>query len=215
MIATHQHELVPMQSLKAADYNPREMPDGEMEKLKRSLKEFGFVEPIVARKEDGLIVGGHQRLAAMQALVAEGGQDPSTVNVPVVWLEGVSDDKAKLLNLALNKIHGDWDYTKLNELLAGLSATDVDIGLSGFDAPEIGDILNLMGSTPVTPGEVEVDPDAELRRDARTFTFEVATDDEAALCRQVLASHGMTGSGNAAEAFVAAMKVAHGNNQAA
>jgi ParB-like chromosome segregation protein Spo0J len=55
---------IPIEKLNPAAYNPRkdlQPGDPEYEKLKRSIQEFGYVEPIVWNKRTGNIVGGHQR----------------------------------------------------------------------------------------------------------------------------------------------------------
>jgi ParB-like chromosome segregation protein Spo0J len=84
-----------------------------------------MVQPIVARRSDGVILGGHQRY---QAAKDEGWRE-----VPVVWWEG-PDAKARALNLALNRISGDWDEKKLGEVLAGLADVDsLSNALLGFE----------------------------------------------------------------------------------
>ncbi len=109
------------------------MPEPELEKLKRSIQEFGLVEPLVVRRRDHLVVGGHQRLEAAKALGLR--------TVPVVFVD-LSDAQAKALNLALNRIRGDWDLPKLGTLLEELqSLPDLDETLTGFDPQEIDDLL--------------------------------------------------------------------------
>jgi DNA modification methylase len=109
------------------------MSAAEMEKLMRSIEEFGFVEPVVVRKADNTVIGGHQRLAAAKAL--------GHTRVSVVYVD-VSEDQAKALNLALNKIQGEWDLPKLGELLEELrDLPDLDETLSGFDETEMDDLL--------------------------------------------------------------------------
>lgn len=96
--------------LKAAEYNPRKdlrPGDAEYEKLKRSIQEFGYVEPVIWNKRTGTVVGGHQRLKVMKDLGYE------EVDCVVVDLD---EKKKKALNIALNKISGEWD----NDLLANL-----------------------------------------------------------------------------------------------
>jgi DNA modification methylase len=125
--------MVRLQQLRAASYNPRHMPQAEMEKLMRSIREFGMVGPIVARRGDNTIVGGHQRWQAAKALGLR--------KVPVVYVD-VTEDEAKALNLALNKIQGDWDLPKLGTLLEELQGIpDLDETLSGFDEQEMDQIL--------------------------------------------------------------------------
>ena len=93
-----------------ADYNPRvaltpDMP--EFERLKNSIETFGNVEPIVWNERTGHIVGGHQRLAVLQHL------GYTSAEVSVVDLD---EKEEKLLNVALNKIKGQWDYSRLEEI---------------------------------------------------------------------------------------------------
>lgn len=64
--------------LKAAEYNPRKdlrPGDAEYEKLKRSIQEFGYVEPVIWNKRTGTVVGGHQRLRLRWSMI--------TTSVPV------------------------------------------------------------------------------------------------------------------------------------
>jgi len=124
---------VPIGDLRPDPFNPRRISDEELEVLTRSIQEFGLVDPIIARQEDSTVVGGHQRLLAARRLGLE--------TVPVIFVD-LSPEQAKLLNLALNKISGDWDQELLARLLADLSeAPDVDIALSGFAEDEIAKLL--------------------------------------------------------------------------
>tara|TARA_R100000458_G_C8275533_1_gene250624 strand:- start:1104 stop:1697 length:594 start_codon:yes stop_codon:yes gene_type:complete len=102
--------------------NPRSITDEEMQKLKRSLKQFGFIDPVIARQEDNMVIGGHQRLVAALEMGIK--------KVPVIYLSGLSDNDTKLLNVALNKISGDWDNELLLKLLTDLDSDTFDI--SGF-----------------------------------------------------------------------------------
>lgn len=123
-------EYVKMASLNPFAGNPRKISDDEMKKLCRSLKEFGFVDPIIARKSDRMVIGGHQRIKAAEKL-------KWADDIPVVFLDGISDDRAALLNIALNKISGEWDWSSLGDLFGELDTGDVDLELSGFDTDEI------------------------------------------------------------------------------
>lgn len=118
-----------------ADYNPRKdlkPGDPDYEKLKRSMHEFGYVDPIIWNQQTGHVVGGHQRLKILQD---EGIQEAECVVV------SLDDEKEKALNIALNKISGDWDKDKLALLMTDLQASDLDISLTGFDEDEISDLL--------------------------------------------------------------------------
>lgn len=136
-----------------AVYNPRVMSVVERDKLVRSIETFGFVEPVVRRAEDGLVIGGHQRVLALSELLRRRGLSEEAIyayDVPDVRLTGLSDDRAKLLNLALNRISGDWDHTRLAEVLGSLEALTVpELELSGFGLPEIQDFSAMMKGLPV------------------------------------------------------------------
>jgi len=114
-----------------ADYNPRKdlkPGDAEYEKLKRSIEQFGYVEPVIWNKTTGRVVGGHQRLKVLI--------DMGMTEVDCVVVE-LSEEKEKALNVALNKISGDWDKDKLALLIADLQGADFDVSLTGFEPAEI------------------------------------------------------------------------------
>jgi DNA modification methylase len=124
---------VPIDQLRPDPANPRKISDAEMDALTRSIREFGLIQPILAQHDDKMVVGGHQRLIAARRL--------GWKTVPVIFLD-ISEDKAKVLNLALNKISGEWDEQLLARLLADLSVVpDVDLSLSGFDDEELKRLL--------------------------------------------------------------------------
>jgi DNA modification methylase len=124
---------VPIASLHPDPANPRHISIEELEALTRSIKEFGLVDPILARRETRVVIGGHQRLLAARKLGLE--------TVPVIFLD-LSEEKAHLLNIALNKIGGEFDAELLGQLLASLGDTsELDLTLSGFDGKEIDDLL--------------------------------------------------------------------------
>lgn len=122
--------------LNPAAYNPRkELKPGsrDYEKLKRSIEEFGFVEPIVWNKASGNVVSGHQRLRVLLDL------GHTEIDCVVVDLDPLRE---KALNLALNRIQGDWDEGKLAAIMADLDAADFDVSYTGFDADEIDALMN-------------------------------------------------------------------------
>ena len=101
-------------------------------RLRNSIKEFGMVDPLIINKGNE-VIGGNQRLkAAMEEGIEE---------VPVVIVE-LSKDKEKVLNLALNKIQGEWDEELLKEFIVDLSVEEIE--LTGFENSE----LRLMGDEP-------------------------------------------------------------------
>ena len=126
-------EFVPLDRLHPDPANPRRISDDELDALERSLREFGFVQPVLARREDSIVIGGHQRLVAARRL--------GLTQVPVTWLD-ISVEQARLLGLALNKIAGSFDDALLARLLADLATSpELDLSLSGFDDDEVKDLL--------------------------------------------------------------------------
>ena len=126
-------EQVPIDSLHPDPANPRRISEEELDSLERSIRQFGFVQPVLARREDGVVIGGHQRLVAARRL--------GLTTVPVCFLD-LSIEQARLLNLALNKIGGSFDDALLARLLADLQAMpEIDLTLSGFGEDEIADLL--------------------------------------------------------------------------
>src|SRR5574344_2252298 len=118
-----------------ATYNPRKdlkPGDAEYDKLKRSIEQFGYVEPVIWNKTTGRIVGGHQRLKVLI--------DMGITEVECVVVE-LTETKEKALNVALNKISGDWDKDKLALLIADLQGFDFDVSLTGFDPSELDDLF--------------------------------------------------------------------------
>jgi DNA modification methylase len=131
----------------AAPYNPRRISDHDLEALRRSLRFFGTVEPIVVNRRSGHIVGGHQRVRAAEA------EEIPTLPVVYVDLDGPSE---RQLNIALNRISGEWDPEKLEAVLADLKASGADLGLTGFTEEELEAFLRVMDE----PTDGLTDPDA-------------------------------------------------------
>ncbi|MBI3291256.1 MAG: ParB N-terminal domain-containing protein, partial [Elusimicrobia bacterium] len=125
---------VPIDGLKFSDYNPRAISTHDFESLKRSIREFGFVEPIVANRHPGrenVIVGGHQRVRAAKTL--------GLAEIPVVYVD-LPLEQERLLNLALNRIKGDWQEDQLVQLI-GQIEDGQDLGLTGFTDQELDKLL--------------------------------------------------------------------------
>lgn len=120
--------------LKPADYNPRrdlQPEDAEYQKLRRSIEEFGYVEPIIWNERTGRVVGGHQRL---KVLLEKGAEEIEAVVVDL-------DEKdEKILNVLLNKVKGRWDIGKLADLLQELDEAG-GMDLTGFEDWELQSLL--------------------------------------------------------------------------
>jgi DNA modification methylase len=144
-------QKLPIAQLKAAKYNPRkdlQPNDEEYKKLKRSLETFGYVEPVIWNKQTGNVVGGHQRLKVLADL-GHNEVDCVVVDIPEM--------KEKLLNVALNKISGEWDIPKLSDLMHGLVDLGEDVTFTGYDMAEVSELFKLEDDV----SDVEDDFDAE------------------------------------------------------
>ncbi len=128
-----QFKTIKVNELKPSEYNPRkdlQPTDPEYKKIKRSIEEFGYVEPIIINY-DNTIIGGHQRLKILK--------DLGYKEIDVIQIN-ISKTKEKALNIALNKITGEWDTHKLQDLLLEIN-NDIDLTITGFDADELDDLF--------------------------------------------------------------------------
>ncbi len=152
-------ELIP------AEYNPRKAlkpGDKEYEKIKRSIEEFGYVDPVIVNK-DMTIIGGHQRVTVLQDL----GYD----EIDCVVID-IDKTREKALNVALNKITGEWNKELLADLIAELqSQEDIDVGITGFEPPEIEQLMNQVHDKNIE--EDDFDIDTELAKPAITHIGDV------------------------------------------
>ena len=145
-----QFETIKIDNLIPASYNPRKKlkaGDKEYEKIKNSITEFGYVEPIIVNK-DMTIIGGHQRVTVLKDL----GYDE--VECVVVDLDKT---KEKALNVALNKITGEWNKELLADLIKDLEMSDFDVGFTGFEPPEIEQLFNSVHDKKITEDDFDVD----------------------------------------------------------
>lgn len=158
-------EKIKAERLLPAGYNPRKdlkPGDPEYEKLKRSMDEFGYVEPVIWNKQTGRVVGGHQRLKVLLAMGL------TEIDCVVVDL---SEEREKALNVALNKITGDWDKDKLGLLIADLQGVRFDVSLTGFEPTELDALFKDSLRDGVKDDNFDVD--AELKQPALTKAGDV------------------------------------------
>lgn len=154
---TAELKVLPVSVLKPAAYNPRKKlkpGDKEYEKIKNSIEEFGFADPLVVNS-DMTIIGGHQRLTVAMAL--------GYTEVPCAVVD-IDKVREKALNIALNKITGAWDDSLLAELLKDIESSDFDLDKTGFDPPEIDTLFNKVHSKEVK--EDDFDVESELKQPA-------------------------------------------------
>lgn len=134
----------------AAPYNPRKISPHDFSSLRLSLAKFGAVEPVVVNVRTNRLVGGHQRLKAADA------EGFSTF--PVVEVD-LSETEERQLNIALNRIAGEWDNEKLIEVLDEIEAADGDLALTGFDDAELVELLGALEDEETTSDEENGDAD--------------------------------------------------------
>ncbi|WP_347135729.1 site-specific DNA-methyltransferase [[Clostridium] symbiosum] len=126
-----QWKTLSVDALRPAAYNPRKKlkaGDKEYEKIKNSILEFGYVEPIIVNY-DMTVIGGHQRLTVLK--------DLGYTEVQCVEVHIEDENKVKALNIALNKITGAWNEQLLADLIVDLQAANFNTDFTGFEAPEI------------------------------------------------------------------------------
>ena len=155
MKPTAELKVLPVTVLKPAAYNPRKKlkpGDKEYEKIKNSIEEFGFADPLVVNA-DMTIIGGHQRLNVAIAM--------GYTEVPCAVVD-IDKTREKALNIALNKITGAWDDSLLADLLKDIENSDFDLGKTGFDPPEIETLFNKVHSKEVK--EDDFDVESELKQ---------------------------------------------------
>ena len=133
-----------------ASYNPRKAlkpGDKEYEKIKRSIEEFGYCEPVIVNS-DMTIIGGHQRVTVLKDL------GYSEIDCIVI---DIDKTKERALNIALNKITGEWNKELLADLIADLQDSDFDVTFTGFDPPEIEQLMNSVHDKEIVGDEFDIE----------------------------------------------------------
>jgi DNA modification methylase len=133
-VIVHQIELWPIDRLTPFDHNPRTHSDRQIEQIVASIREFGFVNPILVGA-DGVIVAGHARLAAARRI--------GMLQVPVIVLGHLSAPQRRALVIADNRLalNAGWDEEMLQVELAALQEQEFDLDLVGFDDQELARLL--------------------------------------------------------------------------
>ncbi|WP_037359707.1 site-specific DNA-methyltransferase [Selenomonas sp. oral taxon 892] len=133
---TSEMKLVPIERLVPYANNARTHSPEQINKLRGSLREFGFVSPVIIDKDYG-ILAGHGRVMAARAEGME--------NVPCVFVDHLTEAQKKAYILADNRFALDagWDEDMLRVEMEALQDMDFDVSLTGFDESEIVDLLSL------------------------------------------------------------------------
>lgn len=157
------HEVVQVHAsaLNPAPYNPRTISPAMLDALKENIRKHGFVEPVVVQRLSEkygpmVIVGGHQRLRAVREICIEDNVPLPTLSAVVLDLD---DRTAKLMNIALNKIGGEFDARLLGEVLEDVHhirpISDDEVRLIGLEDDELRKYLHL-ADPPRIGGEEEI-----------------------------------------------------------
>lgn len=162
-----QWQMLPLSQLRPAAYNPRKAlkpSDKEYQKIKNSIQEFGYVEPIIVNF-DMTVIGGHQRLTVLK--------DLGYTEAQCVVLHIEDENKVKALNIALNKISGEWNEQLLADLLVDLQDAQFDLDLTGFEAPEVDQLFSKLHNKDIE--EDNFDVEEELKNPAFSHAGDIWT----------------------------------------
>lgn len=120
------YENVEISKLKPYENNARTHSKEQVEKIARSIKEFGFINPVLIDNEYG-IIAGHGRVLAAQKL--------GMIEVPCLFIEDLTEEQKRAYILADNKLALDagWDDEILRQEILALDKLDFDVSLTGFD----------------------------------------------------------------------------------
>ena len=134
MITTTQMQLVDINKLVPYVNNARTHSPEQITKLRSSLREFGFVNPVLIDREFN-VLAGHGRICAAK--------EEGIKEVPCVFVEHLSEAQKKGYILADNKLALDagWDDALLKVEMESLQEMGFDIGMTGFDEMEIADLF--------------------------------------------------------------------------
>jgi len=118
--------MVPLDKLRPYENNARTHSPEQVDKLRASLREFGFVNPILVDRDYG-IIAGHGRLMAAQAEGME--------TVPCVFVEHLTETQKRAYILADNKLAelAGWDAKMLSSELDALTDSGFDLSIAGFE----------------------------------------------------------------------------------
>ena len=160
---------VDINELTSPEYNPRQITDDEMGKLKNSINEFGYISPIIVNKHNNHIVGGNQRYEALKSL--------GYTDVDVIFVDEPDSNREKALNIALNKISGEWDEVKLNQIFTEMKFAGFDkVSLTGFEDYEVQELsfindINYDDDFDLTDDDLSEDKEEEVEKDEVTCPY--------------------------------------------
>ena len=127
-------EIVDINTIKPYENNPRKLKDSAIEKVAKSIKEFGFRQPIVVDKEK-IIVVGHTRYRASKKL--------GLTNLPITIADNLTPEQINAYRIADNRTNeeAEWDIELLKSELKDLQLKDFDLDLTAFDEDQLNNFL--------------------------------------------------------------------------
>ena len=155
----HPTVMMAVRELNPAPYNPRRMSPHKFDALKTGIVKNGFLINIVVQKESKkygprIIIGGHQRIKAVREICIE--QNQPMPDLPCIVLD-VDDRTAKMLNIALNNVEGDFDAKLVGELLEDVQHQSIVLPeeklIMGFEEEDFSKYLRLS-----EPPRIDNDP---------------------------------------------------------
>lgn len=137
---TTEMQLVPLSKLVPYINNARTHSPEQITKLRSSLREFGFVNPVIIDRDYGIIAGHGRVMAAKEEGIEE---------VPCVFVDYLTEAQKKAYIIADNRFAQDagWDEELLRIEIEALQGMDFDVGLTGFDDDEIADLFDANGKS--------------------------------------------------------------------
>ena len=128
-------QLITTDKLQLIDKNPRKHPKEQLQKLENSIQKFGFTNPIITDEKMHVIAGDLRLHAAIDLKISE---------VPVLVLEGITEEEARAIRIADNRIAEDaeWDFEILKTELEEILNFDFSIEDLGFSSVEYDSIIN-------------------------------------------------------------------------
>lgn len=165
--------------LKPADYNPRFMSESEQTKLENSMETFGIVDPIIINLQNMHIIGGHQRYEVLLNKSMEDNDFIKDLHLiklgDIGWafpdsdLELKDENHEKALNLALNKITGEWDIPKLENIFNDIILDGFNTELTGFGTDELNTMFNFDDNDSIFDIDSELEDDSDYIEEEYAF----------------------------------------------
>ena len=161
MNTTTELQLVPLDKLVPYQNNARTHSPEQINKLRSSLREFGFINPVIIDRDYGIIAGHGRAIAAREEGIKE---------VPCVFADHLTEAQKKAYIIADNRMALDagWDEALLRVEIEALQADAFDLALTGFDEKELSKLFD--------DGKEAKDDDFDVDAELQKLTFSKAGD---------------------------------------